>query len=168
MKICNLCGTVIKNREFVDGKLRNFQRRKYCLDCSPFGSGNTRKIEKLFIPKKKKKKNSTKKCLKWQKKARKERKEKLINIFGGSCPFCKYFKCYKSFNFHHVDPSEKDSAVSAFGMLTKWEKIVKQKLYTQTEVCYSISNLIILCVASTPPHQYYGKHLFCLRERPSN
>jgi len=130
MKLCKLCGKRIKNREFVDGEWRNFQRRKYCLDCSPFKSGNTKKLEKCKtlspeeIQEKKKKKN--KNCIEWQRKARKERKIKLVEIFGGKCPFCGYNKCYKAFDFHHVDPSEKDISLATIGFLSKWEKIIQE------------------------------------------
>ena len=126
MKKCKLCGEIIKVRTIVDGKMRNFQRRKYCLKCSPFGSGNTRKIEipKCSVENRKKRKSD--KSIRWQKKARKERKNTLISIFGGKCQICGYNRCHKSFDFHHVDPSKKDSAISAFGLLSKWKKIVQE------------------------------------------
>ena len=126
MKKCKLCGEIFKIRQVVDGKLRNFSTRKYCLKCSPFGSGNTRKLEVKPLSNLSKKERDAIKYKKWQQKARKERKKKLVKTFGGSCPFCKYDRCYKSFDFHHVDPSKKDSAISMFGMLSKWDKIIQE------------------------------------------
>lgn len=45
MKTCKLCGLEFPLRPVIDGKLRNFQRRKYCLDCSPLGAHNTSSLE---------------------------------------------------------------------------------------------------------------------------
>jgi hypothetical protein len=129
MRICKSCGRKFKNRQFVEGMWRNFQRRKYCLTCSPFRSGNTKKLENGIISpgeKKQKKRTKSVKCLEWQKKARIERKIKLVQAFGGKCPFCNYSKCYKAFDFHHVDPSKKDLSISTLGMLTKWETIITE------------------------------------------
>ena len=33
--------------EKIDGKIRNYQRRKYCFICSPFGENNTKRLEKI-------------------------------------------------------------------------------------------------------------------------
>jgi len=45
MKHCVKCGNEIPRRLKIDGIVKNLQHRKYCLDCSPFGKHNTRKIE---------------------------------------------------------------------------------------------------------------------------
>jgi len=106
----------------VDGKIRNFQRRKYCLDCSPFGSGNTRNLE---TPKK----SDSDRYYKWQKNARRERKEKLVEIMGGKCCKCGYNKCIKALEFHHKDPNTKNSKSRSFGdrgMLTKWKTLIEE------------------------------------------
>ncbi|MBR9705542.1 hypothetical protein GOV14_00755 [Candidatus Pacearchaeota archaeon] len=127
MKTCKKCGEIIKGRQFVNGKYRNFQRRKYCLKCSPFGSGNTRKLEApIKFDVCCRKKRDTEKYLKWQKKARKERKNKLVEAFGSCCSFCKYDRCHKALEFHYVDPSEKNITISTLGILTKWVKIIKE------------------------------------------
>lgn len=41
MKICLKCHKKFPFLIIIDGKRRNIQRRKYCLDCSPFGEHNT-------------------------------------------------------------------------------------------------------------------------------
>jgi len=40
-KICLKCGNSFPIRPSIGGRKRNFQNRKYCLDCSPLGSRNT-------------------------------------------------------------------------------------------------------------------------------
>lgn len=44
MPNCAACFTAFKNFVLVDGKIRNLQRRKYCISCSPFGGRNTKKL----------------------------------------------------------------------------------------------------------------------------
>ena len=57
MPLCRKCETPFPVKKEIDGKVRNLQNRKYCLTCSPFGSGNTKKLEK---PKKETKKEEKK------------------------------------------------------------------------------------------------------------
>lgn len=40
MRNCNQCGKTIPSKVEVEGKIRNFQRRRTCLDCNPFLSGS--------------------------------------------------------------------------------------------------------------------------------
>lgn len=44
MPTCAKCSTSFPNKVVVDGKERNFQRRKLCISCSPFGSHNTKPV----------------------------------------------------------------------------------------------------------------------------
>ena len=45
MNICVKCGKLFKIKMKIDGKMRWLHTRKYCLECSPFGSRNTRTLE---------------------------------------------------------------------------------------------------------------------------
>jgi len=44
MPICANCNSVYPNTVKIEGIVRNLSSRKYCLECSPFGEHNTRKI----------------------------------------------------------------------------------------------------------------------------
>ena len=44
MKICKKCQDTFPNWVTIDGKPRNLGSRKYCLECSPFGSHNTKNL----------------------------------------------------------------------------------------------------------------------------
>jgi hypothetical protein len=44
MKICKKCGNNIPNSVVIKNKRRTLSGRKYCIECSPFGNRNTRKI----------------------------------------------------------------------------------------------------------------------------
>jgi hypothetical protein len=45
MKTCIKCQKQFPNSIKVDGKNKNLQRRKYCLECSPYGKHNTIKLD---------------------------------------------------------------------------------------------------------------------------
>ena len=44
LKICIKCNKDFPQFITIEGKKKNLQNRKYCLDCSPFGQHNTTKI----------------------------------------------------------------------------------------------------------------------------
>lgn len=123
MKTCQKCGKQIPLRGVIKGKQRNFQNRKYCLECSPFGSGNRKKLGE--VPSKKYVQKSGK-FIAWQRKARHERKLKLIQLFGGECSICGYHKCMGALDFHHPNPQEKEFGLASKGLLRKWEDVVKE------------------------------------------
>lgn len=58
----------------------------------------------------KRKKDVVKGVIKW----RKDKKIKLVDYKGGKCQVktCGYNKCYDSLSFHHINPNEKDFALS--------------------------------------------------------
>ncbi len=129
MPLCKLCNNYFPIKLVIDNKIRNLQRRKYCLICSPFGCGNTRKLELRQPTPQKKRKRDAVKYAKWQSKARKERKKKLIEICGGKCIICGYQRCQKALDFHHKEEGEKEQkgfGISANGMLAKWSKLLEE------------------------------------------
>lgn len=122
---CQKCGNKIPNRVKVDGKIRNLSSRRYCLECSPFNSKNTKQLEK--IPEKgkriccecNKKKDESEfysskyyKCKKCYDAYIKERwlirKLLAVKIMGGKCSKCGYSECLQALQLHHRDPNEKD------------------------------------------------------------
>lgn len=48
-------------------------------------------------------------------------KERAIQHLGGKCQICGYDKCPAAFDFHHLDPDEKDFAISE---VMDWERLV--------------------------------------------
>jgi len=132
MPICRMCHIRFPTRKIINGKVRNLQNRKYCLECSPFGSGNTRKLE---IPRKGKRKRckksfySKEKCREYQQRMRRERKRKLVEFLGGQCRICGYNKCLSALEFHHLKEEEKDFksfAVAANGLRAGWKILVRE------------------------------------------
>lgn len=111
-KICKKCEKHFPKKIEIDGKERNLQRRKYCLECSPFGQHNTKKLEEikkthcawhgcnnLTINK-----FCSQKC-KWKyfaQKYRDQKRNKAVSYAGGKCQKCGYQTCIASLCFHHV------------------------------------------------------------------
>lgn len=46
------------------------------------------------------------------KRRRREAKKRAVEYFGGSCKHCGYNRCIQALEFHHLDPNEKDFALS--------------------------------------------------------
>ena len=150
--ICKKCGKEFSIKPIIDGKKLSLGNRKYCLECSPLGSRNTRKLEKPKIPDRK----VCPKCNKGKpanefyvrgrgdlysyckecanKKVTAERKEKgidskkkLIAMKGGGCEVCGYNKNLAALCFHHKDPKTKSFSIDARMLIsTKWNKILKE------------------------------------------
>lgn len=56
---------------------------------------------------------------------RRNAKARLIRGFGGSCCLCGYNKCDDVFEFHHLDPSHKETHWGAMrSSITGWNNIV--------------------------------------------
>jgi hypothetical protein len=133
MKICQKCGDEFNSRPIIDGKRRNFQRRKYCLTCSPFNVHNTTKLDRHNCTREEYIENrdyyTNLKYKRWQRKARHERKQKLVDFLGGKCSICGYNRCMKALEFHHTNEdtkSEKSFGISSKGMLAPWETLVME------------------------------------------
>lgn len=122
---CKNCGDEIYYRVIINGRERNLQNRKYCLKCSPFGSGGIHKNDNLKSNKSKKERNKEK-YKKWQQKARKERKEKLVKILGGKCFKCGYDKYVGALDFHHIKQEDKKFGISSHGLCRKWDELVEE------------------------------------------
>lgn len=132
------CSNKIPATVKIDEKSRNLKNRIYCLECSPFGQHNTRNFSlkspeisarvcicltcnKSFLYKRKKG-GTTKICNSCMvTKSRQKRKRLAVQYKGGHCILCKYNRCMRALEFHHLDPSEKDFGFSEKGTQKSWE-----------------------------------------------
>ena len=119
--LCKKCNQPFSMRVWINGKKRYLQHRKYCLNCSPFGSHNTRKLVE-GSPKQKRclrcghllrtnRRNYCAGCnvTKW----RQRTKRKLVEYKGGACKICGYSRCIDNLTFHHRKPNEKEFQISS-------------------------------------------------------
>src|SRR6478609_2278690 len=106
MKFCEKDGCDNPIPSIWDGKRINIQRRRFCFECSPFGSKNTKDLN--YHPLDRKRVTTYESV----KKYRKNKKQKCIDYKGGCCSLCGYNKCIEALEFHHLDPAEKDFQIS--------------------------------------------------------
>jgi hypothetical protein len=136
MKNCARCNSQFPNFIIKNGKKINFQRRKYCLSCSPLGAHNT---AQLHLPPKQgsgrdyhkmsdeQKKNHCKITYQYQKNRGLERKTKLVNSMGGCCQCCGYKNNLAALHFHHVNPKEKIFVLDVRNLTNrKWDCILQE------------------------------------------
>jgi hypothetical protein len=134
----------IPTSKVIEGKRRVLKNRKFCLECSPFGSNNRFSDD----PNREPKQNSFKS--RWQKwsqdkkdrheanvyKKGIERKKELVKIMGGCCAVCRYDKCLRCLSFHHKNPNLKNMELSTTSIRSKkWKEILKE-----------IENCELLCI----------------------
>jgi hypothetical protein len=118
MKTCAKCKSTFPNFIIKDGKKVNFQRRKYCLSCSPLGKHNTAQLE---IHREKKS------SYPYQKARGTKRKIELVNIMGGCCQSCGYNRNLGALEFHHINPKEKITQLDVRNLTNrKWSFIIEE------------------------------------------
>lgn len=151
--ICENCGSKIPTRQVVEGKLRNFSQRKFCLECSPFGKRNKIKIngETLILGNGDRycttcgerdlsqfydnSRTICKRCYVGQVSAKRlHRKDYAVQTLGGKCLVCGFDSFIEGLCFHHLDPSIKDEN---FGSKFGWSK---KRLDLELQKC------VLLCV----------------------
>ena len=131
MRYCLKCEKQVLNSVWIDGKKRNLKNRQYCLDCSPFGQHNTRKIHdplsvgapiyecricnKTYQGGHRQSRGICSSCRVSE--SRRKKKLALIEYKGGKCVICDYYKCQQVLQFHHIDPTEKEFTIASSGNL---------------------------------------------------
>jgi hypothetical protein len=109
---CKKCGTYIPTVVKIDGKRRNLQNRVFCLQCSPFGSHNTRDITTPRQERLKRKGAGGANSLAVMK-YRRRLKFRLMEYKGSICQMCGYDKPIpRAYGFHHRDPAEKEFEIA--------------------------------------------------------
>ena len=123
---CESCGRLFPAKQVVEGKIRSLYRRRFCLECSPFGVHNTSKnppgslAPSELIELRRKRRNA--KTYRYLKKHRKQLKRLLVAACGGRCASCAYAGTPAALDFHHRDASTKDFAISEFH--GSWEQLL--------------------------------------------
>lgn len=128
MKTCQLCGKEFRTKQIIDGKKRNLNHRKYCLECSPFGKHNTSNLEGVYEDKNlerlcnmcskhfvvnRRKGHVGSICGSCLNKRKRQRiKNDCLDYLGGKCSNCGYNKNVAALHFHHTDPRLKLFGIS--------------------------------------------------------
>lgn len=116
--VCVACGRKFPAKMVIDGKMRSLYRRRFCLECSPFGDHNTsktplglRSTEKAIKARRDRRREQFRRSLQ---KRRRQRKADLVEAYGGRCVDCGYSTCPEALQFHHRDPSTKEFRLGHF------------------------------------------------------
>lgn len=144
MPECKKCDSHFPNRVKIEGKVRVLKNRKYCLDCSPFGQHNTRKLEKLplstdnkICPRCGKEKDASQFYKKGDKPGSyckpchntysherwKKRKKDAVEYLGGKCEDCEKQYPFFVYDFHHTGGKDYE-----WGQLRlrAWDSVIKE------------------------------------------
>ncbi|AEQ34205.1 HNH endonuclease [Bacillus phage Bastille] len=122
MPVCKKCENKFPNFKIIEGKRRNLQRRKFCLDCSPFGGHNTRSVILSDEAKEAKLASRRQKQAEYTTRRRSEVIRMAIEYKGGQCAVCGYDRCRWALEFHHVNPEDKEFGISD-GNTRSWDKV---------------------------------------------
>ena len=128
-KVCSITNV---SRYYVRKILFGHKYKEYnkiCLNCgdnfkTKFNSKKFCKNECLKTAKKEYLKNRNynyENLIKW----RIDKKQKAVNYKGGCCIICKYNRSLSALEFHHLDPSKKDFAISKYVNI-EFHKIKKE------------------------------------------
>jgi hypothetical protein len=149
---CARCGLTIPRSAWSDdGRRLNLQHRRYCLKCSPFGSHNTRRLDRVARNKelglicsrcKKPLSDAQLKgrvCWNCYYAARSNRRLDLVyRIVGEVCWNCGYTRGRagrRVLDFHHVDPREKSFSLDARNLINlSWTRVIRE-----------VSKCVLLC-----------------------
>ncbi len=113
MKHCDKCQALIPTWDVQSGKRVNTQRRRFCFECSPYKAHNTRDLTTNPVPEGHKsgyqgydpERSGPAAVKKW----RKNLKRRMITAMGSQCQCCGYDKCDNALEFHHLDPTQKET-----------------------------------------------------------
>jgi hypothetical protein len=131
-KTCEACGAKFPRRTVVGGLLRNLQRRRFCLGCSPFGQHNSSVVPPGSVSTaelaelRRKKRNA--KTYRYQKKMRVRLRGELLTSRGGQCEDCRYHRAAAALEFHHRDARTKDFTMSSVST-------VPARIWTEAAKC---------------------------------
>jgi len=118
-----------------DGKKHNLQKRKFCLECSPFGQHNTKDLNNFSdrgVCKKcgnpTQKGSNRSKCHSCYLNERQIRvSKKVYDLIGYDCWKCGYdegIKAQSVLDFHHIHPEDKLFALTTRELVGhSWEKV---------------------------------------------
>ena len=151
---CRKCEEVIPFSVIIDGRKRNLRNRKFCLNCSPFGSNNRFTDDPSRKPKRGKQYDNWDEDQKQKhrdniKRQGEKRKKQIIELSGSKCLICNYSKCNSALEFHHKDPESKKFELSQGNIRSKnWKEVLKE-----------LKKCVMLC---SNCHRELHNKLFCL------
>jgi hypothetical protein len=129
-KECQSCHNEFRVWQEIDGVMKSLQTRRYCLTCAPYKSGRKKRLSKyredtrlcahcgawkpltsFYVDSS----GWCKQCINERAYSRaKENKRLAVEYKGGICFDCGIKYPAHVYDFHHIDPNEKDFKLSQF------------------------------------------------------
>lgn len=127
---CRKCNAIIPYRTNIKGKSVSLQNRKFCIICSPYKKRNTspydptKRKSKIWREYTEERKNNIKtinylRGLKIR--------DELYQKSGGKCKKCGYFRCKRSFAFHHIDRKTKSFGLTLNNLWSKKRDLIDKE-----------------------------------------
>ena len=177
-KTCLKCGKFFPYSLKIDGVIKKFQHRKYCLDCSPFGAGNNKNLHRTekvcskcetsfpleeFYTRQPLNDCTSKiyhyaYCKECTRKSNQENRTKVklkcVQYLGGKCSKCGYCKCLAALDFHHKDSTTKERTIAHFRASFEKLKIELDKCVLFCSNCHreEHANELLFDYPLTPRH----------------
>lgn len=155
MLVCKKCKKEFPVKVVIDGVKRNLQRRRFCLDCSPFGIRNTRDLTKPDN----KGVCSCGRAIKGRRKPKcrfcywKERharcQQKVYGIVGTACWKCGFdggLKAVGALDFHHM--RKRSFHLTGHEMTNRSWKSVFEELQKCANLCCRCHRLVHIGIIS--------------------
>lgn len=120
---CGWCKIPLYRRPYMLKKQKNHfcSHDCQCKFASKYLSGENHKLWKGGHE------NNRKKYREFINNRRKKNKLRGIEILGDKCELCGYDKCFDAFDFHHINPKEKD--INVCKLLSKeWNKKIEDEI----------------------------------------
>lgn len=156
-RVCGACNTEFPLRAAVDGRLRTFYRRRFCMTCSPIGLHNTSqtplglmRTEELLRERRRRKYRQT---YSYQKKRRALLKSELIAERGGRCEACGYNATHAAMEFHHRDSESKKFGLGSFSGTRARLAAEAAKCALLCANCHRIRHLALQSATGSVAHQ---------------
>ena len=115
-------GSGFPSKAIVDGEMRALHRRRFCLNCSPFGAHNTAKIAPGSLSADRVRNTRARRLKSWSpygRKRRRQSKRDLVTALGGASIDCGYTRAIAALEFHHRDAATKVFSIAKFNGSTK-------------------------------------------------
>lgn len=145
MPKCKKCSNNFPCHIWIDGKERNLQNRSYCLECSPFGQHNTKRIHIETKNEDAKHCDCGRLCkvgnrcfVCYQKEKVKRVRIKVHKLVGTACWRCGFdlgMDGVGVLDFHHVNPENKNFSLYVRNMCNRAWKVVLPEIKKCTLLC---------------------------------
>jgi len=126
IKACESCGRGFAAKQIIGGQIRSLYRRRFCLDCSPFGGRNTSRhpVGSGLDREARRRDRRRRSTVRSLRKRRQAHKARLVRLKGSRCEDCGYDRDTAALEFHHRDRADKEFGIG--GSTRGWQRVLAE------------------------------------------